>query len=405
VALFAVFLLMALVVIDLMALVWSWWPVSEASLRFDSASAIFFIAPYPVSGSALSGLQAIVFGAILILIGGILLAIQRSGRLPGLGGAGTVFMAVLTAITGGGMIVLGIYLGGQGNLTDPAQVSNILPVPVGLMVVRFSLLAQWHSIMIGGILMSAAALFYLEGPSLMRTFKNSIQAGVLPPLRTDNAIITIFRMYLAILGFYLVYTAFLLAFTVEPEVPAFDELPLWEQLHSFAEASVWEEILSRVFMLGIPMLIYHIWTRQKVEGTWRYVVGGGFSIDTAAFVLIMFQAMVFALAHVSGWDLWKVLPTLISGIAFGYLYLKKGLWASIILHFTFDYLGMTAEVMGEWGIVADDGINLAYGMLAVVGLVLMVHYVVIVIKEGPRHLREALTEQPESARTGSDGKA
>jgi hypothetical protein len=405
VALFAIFLLLIVVVIDLMALFWSWWPVSAGALRFDSRSAIFIIAPFPVGESAISGVQSILLGAILILIGGILYAIQRAGRLPGLGGGGTVFMAVLTAITGGGMVALGIYMGTQGNMTDPGQVPNILPVPVALMIVRFSLLAQWHSIMIGGIIMSAAALFYYEGPPLLDTVKRCIKDMRLPPLRTDNALISIFRMYLAILGFYVVYFAFLSLFTVEPEVPDFGELALWEQLHAFAEASVWEEVLSRIFMLGIPLLIYHGWTRQRTEGRWKYIVGGGFTIDTAAFVLIVFQALIFALAHVAGWDFWKVLPTMISGIAFGYLFLKKGLWASIILHFTFDYLGMTARVLGEWGVQADGGMNVIYGFFALVGFVLMVHYVVIILKEGPRELREALTERPATAGTGADGKA
>ncbi|NIP33376.1 MAG: CPBP family intramembrane metalloprotease, partial [Thermoplasmata archaeon] len=243
------------------------------------------------------------------------------------------------------------------------------------------------------------ALFYLEGPPLLRTIKASIRDVTLPPVRTDNALIMIPRMYLGIVGFYVVYFAILGAFTVEPEIPDFGAMPLWEQLHAFAEASVWEEILSRVLMLGVPLLLYHVWTRQEKGETWRYLVGGGFSIDSAAFVLIVFQALVFALAHVAGWDLWKVLPTLISGIAFGYLYLKKGLWASIILHFLFDYLGMTAPVMTQWGIPAEGAMNALFVFVTLVALVLMVHYIVIVLNEGPGELKEALagTAPPSSA--------
>ena len=405
VALFAIFLLMALVVVDLLVLVWSWWPVSEGALQFDSRSAIFIIVPAPVGETAMSGVQAMASGVLLVVMGGVLYAFKRSQRYPGLGGGGTAFMAAITIITGAGVVVLGAYLAGQGHLWDTAPVPNILPIPLALMIVRFSLLAQWHSIMIGAILMSAAALFYYEGPPLLNTVRRSLGRMHLPPIRTDNALITIFRIYLAILGFYVIYFAILSYFTVEPEVPAFEEMPLWEQLHAFAEASVWEEILSRVFMLGIPLLIYHIWTYQKRDSNWRYVVGGGFSIDTAAFVLIVLQALIFALAHVSGWDLWKVLPTMISGIAFGYLWLKKGLWASIILHFTFDYLGMTGPALEEWGIDAGDAMNVIYVFFALIGVVLMVHYAVIILREGPAQLKEALTERPaEPART-PNGKA
>jgi hypothetical protein len=404
VSLFAIFLLMFIVIIDLMVLVWSWWPVSEAALRFDSRSALFIIVPYPVGEAAMSGIEAFVLGALLIVMGGVMYSIKRTGKLPGLGGAGTVFMALLMAISGAGVTLTGVYLATQGHMFDPGTVPNILPTPMALMTIRFSLLAQWHSIMIGAILMSAAALFIIEGPPFVRMARKSIAAGLLPPIRTDNALIMIFRMYMAILGFYIIYYAFLGAFTVEPEVPDFDEMPLWERLHAFAEASVWEEVLSRILMLGIPLMIYHLWT-QEGKPSWRYVVGGGFSIDTTVFVLITFQALVFAMAHVAGWDLWKVLPTMISGMAFGYLFLKRGLWASIILHFTFDYLGMTAPVLAEWGLDVEGAIGLAYIFIGLVGIVLMIHFVVIFIGEGGTRLREALTERPGPVSKPPDGKA
>jgi hypothetical protein len=314
-------------------------------------------------------------------------------------------MAALTVLSAVGLLALGTYLATTGNLWDPAAISTILPVPVALIRVQFTLLAQWHSIMMGAILMSAIVLFYLEGPPLWRTIRESLGNLTLPPIRTDNAIVTIPRMYMAILGFYAIYYAIITSYTVEPDVPAFDEMPLWEQLHAFAEASVWEEVLSRILMLGVPLLVLHTWTRQREQRKWRYIVGGGFHIDTAAFVLIVFQALIFALAHVAGWDLWKVLPTLLSGMAFGYLFLKKGVWASIILHFTFDYLGMTAQSMAQWGFDAEGAVNTAYLFFILVGMVLMVHYALIFIREGPAEIREALAERPGKEASVSDGKA
>ncbi len=402
-ALFTIFLLLLVIIVDLMALVWSWWPVSKAAMRFDSASAIFILAPLPVGETAISGFQSLVLGGTLLFIGVMLYLIKRSQVLPGLGGAGTTFMGAVSGLVGIGIAALGAYLASTGNLWDPTDVPSIIPTPLALMIVRFTLLSQWHSIMIGGILMSAIALFYLEGPPLARTIKASIKKATLPPVRADNAIIMIPRMYLGIVGFYVVYFAILGAFTVEPEVPDFGSMPLWEQLHAFAEASVWEEVLSRVLMLGVPLFLYHVWTRQDKRETWRYLVGGGLSIDSAAFVLIVFQALVFALAHVAGWDLWKVLPTLISGIAFGYLYLKKGLWASIILHFLFDYLGMTAPALAQWGIPAEGAMNAVYVFVTIVSLVLLVHYVVIMLGEGPGELKAALSGKGPPAGKAEDG--
>ena len=402
-ALFTIFLLLLVILVDLVALGWSWWPVSRAAMGFDARSAIFIIAPLPVGETAMSGVQAMVIGGALAFIGVMLYVIRRSKVLPGLGGGGTTFMAALSLLSGVGMVALGGYLATTGNLSDPADLPSIIPSPVALMVLRFTLLAHWHSIMMGAIFMSAIVLFHQEGPPLWRTLKGSIRRATLPPVRTDNALIMIPRMYLMIVGFYSVYYTILLSFTVEPDIPDFGKMPLWEQLLAFAEASVWEEVLSRVLMLGVPLMLYHLWTRQEGAHVGRYLVGGGFSIDTAAFVLIVFQALVFALAHVAGWDFWKVLPTTLSGIAFGYLFLKKGLWASIILHFLFDYLGMTAPVMERWGIPAEGAMNGVYMIVVLVGLVLMVHYLVIIFREGPQHVKDALADKGPATGVQPDG--
>ena len=143
-------------------------------------------------------------------------------------------------------------------------------------------------------------------------------------------------------------------------------------------------------MLGLPLFLYHLYTGRADRSIFRYLVGGGFNIDLAAFVLVFVQALIFALAHVAGWDLWKVLPTTISGMAFGYLFLKRGLWASIMLHFTFDYLGMTVEVFAEWGMDIEALFGLIFLYLVAVGFILLIHWTLIMIDEGPERIREAL---------------
>jgi len=394
VAMVAVFLLLFLVVIDLLVLVWSWWPVSAGAMRFDSYSTFFIIAPRAVGESAVSGAEAMVLGVVLLAIGWVLDSIRRSGRVPGLAGGGTRFMALLSAVSG--LVVLGggAYLAATGHLTTTASVPNVIPAPLPLMAFRFGLLAQWHGMMIGAILMSAAVMFYLDGPAYVRLAGKHVRRGMIPPLRTDNTIVLVFRMYIAILGFSFIYNIILSLFTVQPEVPDFGSMPLWEQLHAFAEASVWEEVLTRVLALGVPLMLYHMWTGRAKASPGRYLVGGGFPIDTAAFAIMTFQALVFALAHVAGWDLWKVLPTLISGYAFGYLFLKRGVWAGVMLHFTFDYLGMTADALAQWGMDLATPLLVAQIFLAFTGVMLTVHYVVIILEEGPGHLRAALAGGP-----------
>jgi hypothetical protein len=403
IVLLGMFLLLLVFLLETVLLVWSWWPVSEAALRFDSASAIFIIFPLPVGETSLSGAQALAAGVVLVLCGLGLLGAVRSRRYPGLGGAGTTFMAVLTMLTGAALASLGGYLAATGNLTDPTTVTSILPSPLALMVVRFSLLAQWHSLMMGSILMSIIVLFALEGPSLKRGLMESIRKATLPPIRTDNGIVTVFRVFLGIITFTIVYYALLDLVTVQPDVPDFSSFPIWDQLHSFTVASVWEEVLSRILMLGLPLFLYHAWTGRRERSGWRYVVGGGFTIDTAAFTLVSIQAIVFALAHVAGWDFWKVMPTVVSGIAFGYLFLRVGLWASIVLHFIIDYINVTATILGEWAPGAETAYYLVFFFLVMVGFVVMVHYAVIMLSEGREVVRRALAEDGPPAPTTRDG--
>jgi len=55
-------------------------------------------------------------------------------------------------------------------------------------------------------------------------------------------------------------------------------------------------------------------------------------------VFLLFSALMFGLAHISLWDWYKVLPTFFSGLALGYLFLRYGIYASIMMHFFIDYL-------------------------------------------------------------------
>jgi len=126
--------------------------------------------------------------------------------------------------------------------------------------------------------------------------------------------------------------------------------------------------------------------RRPVPG-WRFLFGGGIPIDTAAGALLVFQGVVFALAHVNGWDIFKAVPTAVTGFAFGYLFLARGLWAAILLHFTFDYVDVTFSVLGK-------GATPVYGLLnllwMLVGAILFVHFLLIIFREGPVRLREAI---------------
>jgi hypothetical protein len=176
---------------------------------------------------------------------------------------------------------------------------------------------------------------------------------------------------------FLVY-GLLALFDVNPTVPEFAELPLWKQIFSMAGASVWEEVVCRVLLIGVPLLAYHLLTHQGMDYK-RYLLGGNIALDRPALVLLIFSSAMFALAHLFIWDFWKLLPTFVSGLALGYLFLRYGLYAAIMLHFFIDYLTIPLEVWpsGDLALIAVG--LLTWGIL-LVGSAYFVYYILKVLE-------------------------
>jgi hypothetical protein len=90
---------------------------------------------------------------------------------------------------------------------------------------------------------------------------------------------------------------------------------------------------------------------RTTNGLWGYFLGGGFKIGPLEAFFIVGSALMFGLAHVSGWDIWKLTPTFIAGLGFGYLFLKVGIHAAILLHFSFDYLSLGEALLPGFGLM------------------------------------------------------
>ena len=118
----------------------------------------------------------------------------------------------------------------------------------------------------------------------------------------------------------------------------------WDLLFALANASVWEEIITRVLLIGTPLIAVDFLRRKWQPRLRAYVLGGGFKIGFPETILVIVSSSIFGFAHFEGYGLWKVLPAAISGVMFGYLFLKFGIWASVMLHFGYDYLGMPTQV-------------------------------------------------------------
>jgi hypothetical protein len=150
-------------------------------------------------------------------------------------------------------------------------------------------------------------------------------------------------VFFAIMAINFIYALILMLLNVEITTPDFASEELWQLLYGLANASVWEELITRVLYIGIPLLLIDL-AYHKRKKLWRYFLGGKFEFGGIELALIWASAGIFALGHIVYWDTWKIIPTWIAGLAFGYLFLRLGLYACIMLHFTVDYLSVPMDI-------------------------------------------------------------
>lgn len=115
-------------------------------------------------------------------------------------------------------------------------------------------------------------------------------------------------------------------------------LPVWKRFLLCFYGGVYEELLTRLFLLTLFAWI--------VDRSWRKTVP---KLSNPAFWFAnIFAAILFGLGHLPSASLFMPITPLvvvaalllngIAGIAFGYLYRKQGLEAAMIAHFTTDFM-------------------------------------------------------------------
>lgn len=149
--------------------------------------------------------------------------------------------------------------------------------------------------------------------------------------------ITLAQLFLAILFFVEAYYWLIGLFSVNYATPAFEQMDFREQLFLLTNACVHEELVCRVLLLGLPLFFLHALT-NKARKLRNYILGGNFKLESSAVFLLILSSSIFASAHLAGWDVYKLLPTFITGLALGYLFLRYGLYMSILFHMSFNYL-------------------------------------------------------------------
>ncbi|MFA5312910.1 MAG: CPBP family intramembrane glutamic endopeptidase [Methanomassiliicoccales archaeon] len=219
------------------------------------------------------------------------------------------------------------------------------------------------------IFVAIVASFLWMTKKSWRPFRNELVGQSLKD--GHSPLFAISTVFFAVLFFNIAFNLIIMALGIDPSSSGIGDGELWETMYSLANASVWEEIITRVMYIGAPLLLYDI-LRKDRKDLRRYFLGGGFELKGFALFLLFFSAGMFGAAHVFNWDLWKVFPTFVSGMGLGYLFLRYGLYASIMMHFFVDYLSIPTYVSDS------DAALAAVGLLTLViiaaGFICFVYY-------------------------------
>jgi len=198
----------------------------------------------------------------------------------------------------------------------------------------------------------------------------------------DIPLYAVATLFAADISFNMILNIFLMASGNTPTVPP-SAGPYWADWYSFLNATVWEEVLCRIGMIGVPLAVIGLMLKEK--GSWKRLFGRC-EMDRTAVVLILISAAIFAYAHLDGWDVFKIAPTFVGGLALGYLFVRFGIHAAIMLHFLINYLSSFEWVLGDTAGTALIGLFIL--MVLVLGTVFFVQYAT----RGCRYVRDLFSK-------------
>ncbi|MDI6855522.1 MAG: CPBP family glutamic-type intramembrane protease [Candidatus Thermoplasmatota archaeon] len=220
----------------------------------------------------------------------------------------------------------------------------LIPLPLPLFQLQGHLLALYYILVVLVILLSFIWL--------------------LKSKKRADSFITLAQVFLATLFFIEAYYLVLRIFGAGYVVPSPENLQ--DHLFKVTNACFHEELICRVLLLGLPLFFVRA-IAGKVQTLKSYILGGNLKLDAPATFFLILSSLIFACAHyLLGWDLYKILPAFIAGLALGYLFLKFGLHISILLHLSFNYLGL---VLGAFGTLAPLIVTVIYTFLLFIGFI------------------------------------
>ena len=292
---------------------------------------------------------------------------------------GTYYLKVaFIAQSGGGSTQVAFDNVHLGWVTD-AVFYFYLPLPLPLLLYISQDSGQflaYYAFIVVAIVASAVWYIWRDRKLTARAFTAPLDA-IGTRLRSMSAWVAVGQVWLA--GSFFQYAVIFLLTLIGAPIAS---LPLnttpsgaWTTIFQLSAASVFEEIAFRMFLIGVPMMLAALLLGLASKrtptpgappaggssgtGVLRQLWGGQLrresprEVRLLAGIFILISSLLWALAHVEGggWGWWKAIPVFVMGLGAGYIFVRHGLGASILLHFATDgALALTLEGVGGVGL-------------------------------------------------------
>lgn len=246
--------------------------------------------------------------------------------------------------------------------TTDAGVFVYVPLPTPVVVYRSQdkpLFLAYYGLVVLAILVAGGYYAYADRKRTWDAIRAPLQS-IGTRLRSRSAWLAIAQVWMAVTFFQLAFILLLELAQISPTSPIeITTANAWVFLFELANAGVYEELAFRVALIGLPMALGSVVLRllevsrggagpgsagRHVAGSLRYLLGGTLRGDSpretlvAAWAFLFASSAIFGLAHAPGWGWWKVIPAMVAGLGFGYLFLRHGVGAAMLAHFVNDYV-------------------------------------------------------------------
>ena len=282
-------------------------------------------------------------------------AVRAIGVLIMIACTAMLFFEIYAVIWGFGRIMPDI-----GNYLIPVLI--LTPAPAVLMYVSGLAAELWYLFIVIAVLSSFVMILYTSRSGLKELLRGNISK------MDDMPLFGVTTVFAAVLSFNIIFNMIVMASGNEPSAPVYSG-PDWGMWYQYLNAAVWEEVLCRVLLIGLPIAVLGLMSGEK--GSWKRLFGR-FEMNGTSVIFIFIAASIFSYGHLAGWDVFKLAPTFVSGIALGYLFVKFGIHAAVIMHLITNYLSSASWILGD---TAGDAVLTLFMLLIMIfGVIFLVRY-------------------------------